>query len=90
VLDILVQEHRDADAAERFFRRLLDHTGEPPKRIRTDKLGSHAAAKNRLPEFAAVEHETVHSGARLNNRVEQSHQPTRVRERSLQPFKSID
>jgi putative transposase len=90
VLDILVQEHRDADAAARFFRCLLDHTGEPPERIRTDKLASYAAAKKRLPELAAVEHETVHSGARLNNRVEQSHQPTRVRERRMQRFKSID
>jgi putative transposase len=90
VLDVLVQEHRDADAAERFFRRLLDHTGEPPERIRTDKLASYAAAKKRLPELIAVEHETVHSGARLNNRVEQSHQPTRVRERRMQRFKSID
>jgi putative transposase len=90
VVDILVQEHRDADAAERFFRRLLDHTGEPPERIRTDKLASYAAAKKRLPELATVEHETVHSGAWLNHRVEQSHRPTRVRERRMQRFKSID
>jgi putative transposase len=90
VLDILVQEHRDADAAERFFRRLLEHTGEPPERIRTDKLASYAAAKRRLPELDEVEHETVHSAARLNNRVEQSHQPTRVRERRMQRFKSVD
>jgi putative transposase len=90
VLDILVQEHRDADAAERFFRCLLEHAGEPPERIRTDKLASYAAAKKRLPELDEVEHETVHSGARRNNRVEQSHQPTRVRERRMQRFKSID
>jgi putative transposase len=89
VLDVLVQQHRDADAVERFFRRLLEHTGEPPERIRTDKLASYAAAKKRLPELAAVEHETVHSAARLNHRVEQSHQPTRVRERRMQRFKSI-
>jgi putative transposase len=90
VLDALVQKHRDADAAERFFRCLLDHTSEPPERIRTDKLASYAAAKKRLPELDAVEHEAVHSGARLNNRVEQGHQPTRVRERRMQRFKSID
>jgi putative transposase len=90
MLDVLVQQQRDADAAERFFRRLLEHTGEPPERIRTDKLASYAAAKKRLPELDEVEHETVHSGARLNNRMEQSHQPTRVRERRMQRFKSVD
>jgi putative transposase len=90
VVDILVQQHRDTDAAERFFRRLLEHTGEPPERIRTDKLASYAAAKRRLPELEGVKHETVHSGARLNNRVEQSHQPTRMRERRMQRFKSVD
>ena len=89
VLDILVQEHRDADAAERFFRRLLDHAGGPPERIRTDKLASYAAAKKRLPELDGVEHEKVHSQARLNNRVEQSHLPTRLREYRMQRFKSL-
>ena len=90
VLDILVQEHRDADAAERFFRRLLDHAGGPPEQIRTDRLASYAAAKKRLPELDGVEHEQVHSGARLNNRVEQSHQPTRLRECRVQRFKTMD
>jgi putative transposase len=83
VLDILVQEHRDADAAARFFRCLLEHAGEPPERMRTDKLASYAAAKRRLPELDGVEHETVHSAARLNNRVEQNHLPTRLRERRM-------
>ena len=90
VLDILVQEQRNADAAERFFRRLLNHAGEPPERIRTDRLASYAAAKKRLPELDGVEHEKVHSKARLNNRAEQSHQPTRLRERRMQRFKSRD
>jgi transposase-like protein len=72
VVVIVMQQHRDDDAAERFLRRLLDHTGEPPERIRTDKLASYAAAKKRVPELAGVEHHTVHSGARLNNRVEQA------------------
>ncbi len=90
VLDILVQEHRDADAAERFFRCLLNHAGGPPERIRTDKLASYAAAKKRFPELEGVEHERVHSKARLNNRAEQSHQPTRLRECRMQRFKSTD
>ena len=39
-LDVLLQAHRDTDAAERFFHALLSHTGKSPERITTDKLGS--------------------------------------------------
>lgn len=90
VLDILLQDHRDTDAAERFFRRLLGHMGAPPKQIVTDRLGSCGAALQRLPEMKGVEHLRVHSAARRNNRAEQSHQPTRLRERRMQGFKSMD
>ena len=38
VLDILLQEHRDTDAAERFFRALLGHADAPPEQIVTDRL----------------------------------------------------
>ena len=54
VLDILVQEHRNADAAERFFRRLLDRVGDMPECIVTDKLASYAVAKERIPELQSV------------------------------------
>lgn len=89
VLDILVQEHRDTGAAERFFRRLLGHCGEPPATIVTDGLASYGAAKARVPELAGVEHLRVRAAARVNNRVEQSHQPTRLRERQMRRFKSV-
>ena len=89
VLDILVQERRDSDAAERFFRRLLDHAGEAPERIVTDKLASYPVAKQRIPALDAARHLFVRAAARLNNRAEQSHQPTRVRERRMQRFKSL-
>ena len=88
-LDVLLQERRDTAAAERFFRRLLIVTdGVPPARLTTDKLGSYAAALTRLPELAGVEHVQVRSALRCNNRVEQAHQPTRVRERVMRRFKS--
>ena len=89
VLDILLQDHRDTDAAERFFRKLLGHAGAPPERIVTDRLASYGAALQRLPELDGVEHLRVHSAARRNNRVEQSHLPTRLRERRMQGFRSI-
>jgi len=89
-LDVLLQSHRDTVAAERFFRRLLDAPGSTaPARITTDKLGSYAAALARLPELAGVEHLHVRSATRCNNRVEQAHQPTRVRERVMRRFKSL-
>jgi putative transposase len=88
-LDVLLQEHRDTAAAERFFRRLLASTsGTPPARITTDKLGSYAAALTRVPEMASVEHVQVRCSMRCNNRVEQAHQSTRVRERVMRRFKS--
>jgi putative transposase len=90
VLDILLQEQRDTDAAERFFRTLLGHAGAPPERIVTDRLGSYGAALQRLPELDGVEHLRVHSAARRNNRAEQSHLPTRLREYRMQGFRSMD
>ena len=90
VLDILLQDHRDTNAAERFFRTLLGQAGAPPERIVTDRLVSYGAALQRLSEMNGVEHLRVHSAARRNNRVEQSHLPTRLRERRMQGFRSMD
>lgn len=90
VLDVLVQERRDTGAAVRFFHRLLGHAGGPPDQIVTDSLASYGAAKARVPEFADVAHLRVRAAARLNNRVEQSHQPTRAREYVMRRFKSVD
>ena len=89
VLDILFQERRNADAAERFFRGLLDRVGDAAERIISDKLASYAVAKRRIPALDTVKHVHVRAAARLNNRVEQSHQPTRLRERRMQRFKSL-
>ncbi len=87
-LDVILQERRDTAAAARFFRRLLGNTGGAPDRITTDKLGSYAAALARVPEMQSVEHVQVRAARRCNNRVEQAHQPTRIRERVMRRFKS--
>jgi putative transposase len=55
----------------------------------TDSLASYGAANARMPELAAVEHLRVRAATRRNNRVEQSHQPTRVREYVMRWFKSL-
>ena len=83
VLDILVQDRRNATAAKRFFKRLLAGLKFRPRRIVTDGLRSYGAAKREvLPE---VRHRTSRY---LNNRAENSHRPTRRRERQMQRFKS--
>jgi putative transposase len=86
VLDILVQERRDQTAAERFLRRVLDgEGGAEPRVVITGKLTSYPPAINRvLPTAEHRRHE------RLNNRAENSHLPTRKRERVLQRFKSAE
>jgi putative transposase len=85
VLDILVQDRRNAAAAKRFFKRLLAGLKFRPKRIVTDGLRSYGAARREiLPE---VRHRTSRY---LNNRAENSHRPTRRRERQMQRFKSPD
>jgi putative transposase len=84
VLDILVQSRRNAKAAERLLRKLLKKHGKAPRVMITDKLASYAAAKRIV--MPGVEHRQ-HKG--LNNRAENSHQPTRRRERILKRFKSV-
>lgn len=76
VLDILLQEHRDTEAAKSFFVRLLGEY-DVPEIIHTDKLWSYGAALRQLPVFHNVEHVQVVSMARCNNLIEQSHRPTR-------------
>src|SRR6266478_9867636 len=83
VLDILVQRRRDKRAAKKFFRKLLKGLRYVPRVLITDKLQSYGAAKREL--LPGVEHRQHRD---LNNRVENSHQPTRQRERRMQRFKS--
>src|ERR671927_104995 len=83
VLDILVQSRRNKQAAKKFFRKLLKGLQYVPRVIITDKLASYGAAKREI--LKSVEHR---QHKRLNNRAENSHQPTRQRERQMRRFKS--
>jgi putative transposase len=83
VVDVYLQEQRDANAAKRFFQRFLK-AGGVPREIITDKLRSYGVAHRSLtPES---KHNTEQYA---NNRAELSHQPTRVCERGMRRFKSI-
>jgi putative transposase len=83
VVDFYLQAKRDGAAAKRFFKRLLRSHGGEPRKIVTDKLRSHGVAQRELIP------ETIHSTRQYeNNRAEQSHEVTRVRERGMRRFKS--
>lgn len=83
VLDILVQSRRNKAAAKKFFRKLLKGCTYVPRVLITDKLASYEAAhKDTMPSVEHRKHK------RLNNRAENSHQPTRQRERTMRCFKS--
>ncbi|WP_009480574.1 IS6 family transposase [Rhodococcus sp. JVH1] len=83
VLDVLVQSRRNTKAAIKFFRRLLKGLQYVPRVIVTDKLASYQLAHQQM--LASVEHRR---SKYLNNRAENSHQPTRQRERAMKRFKS--
>src|SRR3954464_11859 len=83
VLDVLVQSRRDKGAAKRLLRKLLKRQCRAPRVLITDKLASYGTAKREV--MPGVEHRQHKS---LNNRAENSHQPTRRRERQRKRFKS--
>ena len=83
VLDVLVQSKRDQHAALKLMRKLLKKYGFVPDWLITDDLRSYGAAARDLG--IEKHHER---GRWKNNRAENSHQPTRRRERKMQGFKS--
>lgn len=83
VLDILVQAKRNKLAAEYFFKKVLRGTCHAPREVVTDKLTAYVQpCAHILPSTTHIRYK----GA--NNRAENSHQPTRQRERRMKRFKS--
>ena len=84
VVDVFLQARRDGAAAKRFFKRVLRSHGSEPRKIVTDKLRSYpVVCRELMPD-------TIHRTKQYaNNRAEQSHEATRVRERGMRKFKSV-
>jgi putative transposase len=82
-LDILIQKRKNKKTAIRFLKRLLGAYPEP-RMIVTDKLRSYLKPVKILCPNA--DHRR-HKG--LNNCVENAHQPTRRREKSMVKMKSV-
>jgi putative transposase len=83
VLDVLLQSKRNKQAALKLMRKLLKKYAFAPERLVTDDLPSYRAAARDLGILRRHER-----GRWQNNRAENSHQPTRRRERKMQRFKS--
>jgi putative transposase len=85
VVDVYLRAKRDGAAAKRFFKRLFRSHGSEPRKIVADKLCSYGVAHRELIPG------TIHSTQQYeNNRAEQSHEATRVRERGMRRFKSFN
>jgi putative transposase len=83
VLEAFVSKTRDKKAALKFLRKLMKRHGRPEELV-TDKLRSYGAA---LKEIGAEDRQVT--GRWENNRVENSHQPFRRRERAMQRFRRM-
>ncbi|MEP3328935.1 IS6 family transposase [Sedimentitalea sp.] len=83
VLDVLVQSRRNRVAAKLPHAKISEAARAVPRVMILDKLRSYGAAKREI--MPNIEHRS-HNG--LNNRSENSHQPTRQRERGMKKFKS--
>ncbi|BAX90255.1 IS6 family transposase [Mycobacterium shigaense] len=83
LLDILVHSRRDKTAAKRFSHKLLTGLQDVPRVVVTDKLGSY-----RVIHCDVMASVTQRRSKYLNNRAENSHQPTRVREKVMKRFAS--
>jgi putative transposase len=88
VVDVYLQERRDAKAAKRFFQRFIK-AGGVPREIVTDKLRSYGPACQQRAHRTLIPEARHNTEQYANNRAELSHQPTRVRERCMRRFKSI-
>ena len=84
MVDVFLQAKRDGAAAKRFFRRLLVSNCGESRKVVTDKLRRYGVAHRELLPG------TIHSTKPYeNNRAEQSHEATSVRERGMRRFKSM-
>ena len=83
VLESYVTKRRDRKAALKFLRKSMKRFGKP-EIIVTDKLRSFGAAMKVIGNADRQE-----TGRWLNNRVENSHQPFRRRERAMLRFRRM-
>jgi putative transposase len=86
LVDSMLNDHRDMDAAKRFFTAALDVAEQVPSRVTTDGHGSYPRAiRETLGE--AVMHRC---NPYLNNRIEQDHRGIKQRYYPMRGFGSME
>jgi putative transposase len=75
LLDSMLSEHRDREAARRFLRRLIDVQVRKPLRVTTDKHPAYRKAIRWIVGRKALHRQNQY----LNNRMEQHHRPIKQR-----------
>ena len=83
VLEAIVTKRRDRRAALKLLKKLMKRCGRPAE-IVTDRLASYKSA---LRELGIQKKQAT--GRWLNNRIENSHQPFRRRERAMLRFRRM-
>ena len=75
LLDSMLSEHRDRNAARRFLRRLIDSAGRKPLRMTTDKHPAYTKAIRWIVGRKVTHRHNQY----LNNRIEQNHRSIKQR-----------
>ncbi len=86
LVDSMLSEHRDMDAAKRFFRQAVDVAGQVPDRVTTD---GHDAYPRAIRE--TLGEDVMHRcNPYLNNRIEQDHRGVKQRYYPMRGFGNVD
>ena len=86
LLDSMLSEHRDRQAARRFLRRLLDASPRRPLRLTTDKHPAYKKAVRWIVGRKVLHRQNQY----LNNRIEQDHRPLKQRHYPMLGFGRFD
>ena len=86
LLDSMLSEHRDRQAARRFLRRLLDASPRRPLRLTTDKHPAYNKAVRWIVGRKVLHRQNQY----LNNRIEQNHRPLKQRYYPMLGFGRFD
>ncbi|WP_310134755.1 DDE-type integrase/transposase/recombinase [Paraburkholderia terricola] len=83
----MLQKRRDKAAVKRFFKRVLASCAEAPRKNRDRPTAQLSGGESRDSRTGSRQARFVKASARINNRAENSHQPTRERERRIRGFR---